>query len=136
MRAQNNEGTKGTIRIVEPVRGGADLAPSTHQRARYALTSRVGRDTELADLKARAAAPNGQVLTLTGPVGVGKSRLADALFEQIAGEFADGGRYLELDTLRLETGDLGRPDLRRSHAREIQDQPSVDSARGRNRRRW
>lgn len=105
MRAQNNEGTKGTIRIVEPVRGGADLAPSTHQRARYALTSRVGRDTELADLKARAAAPNGQVLTLTGPVGVGKSRLADALFEQIAGEFADGGRYLELDTLRLETGD-------------------------------
>lgn len=105
MRAQNNEGTEGTIRIVEPVRTGGDLAPSTAQRSRYALTSRVGREAELADLKARAASPNGQVLTLTGPVGVGKSRLADALFEQIAGEFADGGRYLELDTLRLESSD-------------------------------
>lgn len=94
MRAQNNEGTNGTIRIAE-----------SHQRARYALTSRIGRDTELADLKARAAAPNGQVFTVIGPVGVGKSRLADALFEEILGEFADGGRYLELDTLRLESSD-------------------------------
>lgn len=79
--------------------------PTTHQRARYALTSRVGRDAELADLKARAAAPNSQILTLTGPVGVGKSRLASALFEQICGDFADGGRYVELDTLKLADTD-------------------------------
>ncbi|MFI6696285.1 ATP-binding protein [Streptomyces sp. NPDC050433] len=133
MRAQSNEGTKATIRIVKTARtartGWTDgesarsaaqpttlptarssttspiTPPTTHQRARYALTSRVGRDTELADLKARATAPNGQVLTLTGPVGVGKSRLADALFEQISGDFADGGRYVELDTLRLRDSD-------------------------------
>lgn len=109
MRAQSNEGTKGTIRIVEMVRDAArptsTSPPTTHQRARYALTSRVGRDAELADLKARAAAPNGQILTLTGPVGVGKSRLASALFEQISGDFADGGRYVELDTLRFADTD-------------------------------
>ncbi|MET9557434.1 LuxR C-terminal-related transcriptional regulator [Streptomyces sp. NPDC006645] len=118
MRAQNNEGTEGTIRIVGTARRTdgdpppsvtpstpSTTSPSTHQRARYALTSRVGRDAELADLKARAAAPNGQILTLTGPVGVGKSRLASALFEEIAGDFADGGRYVELDTLRLEDTD-------------------------------
>ncbi|MFD4698312.1 ATP-binding protein [Streptomyces niveus] len=105
MRAHSNEGTKGTIRIVETVRRPGADAPTTHQRARYALTSRVGRDAELADLKARAAAPNGQILTLTGPVGVGKSRLASALFEQIRGDFADGGRYVELDTLSLEDTD-------------------------------
>lgn len=105
MRAQNNEGTKAPIRIVETVRRPGGDPPTTHQRARYALTSRVGRDAELADLKTRAAAPNGQILTLTGPVGVGKSRLASALFEQICDDFADGGRYVELDTLRLEDTD-------------------------------
>ncbi|MFI6086171.1 ATP-binding protein [Streptomyces sp. NPDC051217] len=135
MRAQSNEGTEGTagtaetagtegkIRIVETTRPGGDPAgpvarptttqpisrpaprATTHQRARYALTSRVGRDAELADLKARAAAPNGQILTLTGPVGVGKSRLADALFDQISGVFADGGRYVELDTLQPAADD-------------------------------
>lgn len=127
MRAQSNEGTEGKIRIVETTRpGGVPASPvaqptttrptnqptgqptpqaTTHQRARYALTSRVGRDAELADLKARAAAPNGQILTLTGPVGVGKSRLADALFDEISGDFADGGRYVELDTLQLAADD-------------------------------
>ncbi|MGY3201299.1 putative ATPase/DNA-binding NarL/FixJ family response regulator [Streptomyces sp. TE5632] len=84
------------------------VQPFTHQRARYALTSRVGRNAELVELKARAAAPNGQVLTLTGPVGVGKSRLAAELFEQICGDFADGGRYVELDTPRLEAAAPGR----------------------------
>ncbi|MFC8827821.1 ATP-binding protein [Streptomyces sp. NPDC057137] len=155
MRAQSNEGTKGPIRIVETVRqtGGDPVRdatspatatatvstspststsaspPTTHQRARYALTSRVGRDAELADLKARAAAPNGQILTLTGPVGVGKSRLASALFEQISGDFADGGRYVELDTLRLADTD---PDggLARAVAEALELAPAPDRADG------
>ncbi|WP_157862262.1 ATP-binding protein [Wenjunlia vitaminophila] len=74
--------------------------PGTGRRGRYTLTPLVGRDAELADLTALALAPGGQrVLTLTGPVGAGKSRLATALFDGVAREFTDGGQYLELDAL-------------------------------------
>ncbi|MGW3659748.1 ATP-binding protein [Streptomyces sp. NPDC005151] len=45
------------------------------------------------------------MLTLTGPVGVGKSRLANVFFEETHGLFADGGRYLELDALPGRFGD-------------------------------
>ncbi|WP_405677559.1 LuxR C-terminal-related transcriptional regulator [Streptomyces sp. NBC_01511] len=100
---------------------------STHQRARYALTSRVGRDAELADLKTRATAPNGQILTVTGPVGVGKSRLANALFEEISGEFAHGGRYLELDALRPQATDSDAG-LARAVVDALDQRPSSASA--------
>jgi predicted ATPase len=62
------------------------------------LTSFVGRDDELqavTDLVARA-----RVLTLTGPGGTGKTRLALQLAAQVSDSFADGTWFVALEPLR------------------------------------
>ena len=53
-------------------------------------------DVERAQALLRGTA---RLLTLTGPGGVGKSRLAAAVAEQIAGSFADGVRFVPLASL-------------------------------------
>src|SRR6184192_2967035 len=57
-------------------------------------TSLVGRDQELAELA--AALNKTRLLTLTGVGGVGKTRLALAVAERIAGSYADGTWFVEL----------------------------------------
>jgi predicted ATPase/class 3 adenylate cyclase len=62
------------------------------------LTSFVGRDRELravTDLVARA-----RVLTLTGPGGTGKTRLALQLAAQVSDAFPDGTWFVPLEPLR------------------------------------
>jgi predicted ATPase/DNA-binding CsgD family transcriptional regulator len=91
----------------------------------YALTPLLGRETALADLHARALDPYTRILTLSGPSGVGKSRLAVALFDLVVEEFTHGGRYVdvagstpanlleEVATAVGAGGDPGRPPLDR-----------------------
>ncbi|MEO5877783.1 MAG: AAA family ATPase, partial [Streptosporangiaceae bacterium] len=71
----------------------------------YAPTPLVGREREFAELRNRVLDPATRMLTVTGPVGVGKSRLVAALFEHVSYEFAHGGRYLDLSAAD-ETADL------------------------------
>jgi predicted ATPase len=63
-----------------------------------ALTSFVGR----AEAVAEVAAQLGQyrLVTVTGPGGAGKTRLASEVAKQVAGRFADGVWLAELATLR------------------------------------
>ncbi|WP_285777144.1 LuxR C-terminal-related transcriptional regulator [Microtetraspora sp. NBRC 13810] len=56
----------------------------------------MGRESEFADLRGRLLDPRARLVTVTGPAGVGKSRLAAAAFEAVSGEFEHGGRYLDL----------------------------------------
>jgi len=64
-------------------------AESRFEALRASATPLVGRDEELALLQRRwhqAKAGEGSVVLVSGEPGIGKSRLAQTLFEQIAGE--------------------------------------------------
>src|ERR1700676_786964 len=58
------------------------------------LSSFVGRDAELTQLRELLA--QNRVVTLTGAGGVGKPRLAVQVAAAMAGEFSDGGWYVDL----------------------------------------
>lgn len=60
------------------------------------MTSLVGRQQEIAALKALLSRPDVRLLTLTGPSGTGKTRLALAVAETIAHAFADGPAFVPL----------------------------------------
>src|SRR4030088_3521810 len=59
------------------------------------LTSFVGREAELAEAKAQLT--NSRLATLTGVGGVGKTRLAVRLAEEMRAEFDDGVWLVELE---------------------------------------
>ncbi|MER7763855.1 LuxR C-terminal-related transcriptional regulator [Streptomyces sp. NPDC097619] len=83
--------------------GGWDATPA--RTGLRSLAPLVGRDTELAELTATVLAGRTRMLSLTGPVGVGKSRLAAAVFDAVA-QAGVRGRYLDLDTLGTEEAAL------------------------------
>lgn len=87
-------------------------------------TSFIGRDPELTELSGFLADPACQLLTLLGPAGVGKTRLALQLAqEQLRfGQFADGVYFVSLDAL-LEPN-LILPTL--AHALQLSWQGSED----------
>ena len=60
----------------------------------------VGRDTDVAGLRALFAAPGTRLVTLTGPPGVGKTRLAVAAAATLAERFRDGVVFVDLTAMR------------------------------------
>ncbi|MBL8927781.1 MAG: tetratricopeptide repeat protein [Pseudonocardia sp.] len=60
----------------------------------------VGRDTELTALVRLLAEPDSRLLTLTGPPGVGKTRLAIAAAVVAAPRFPAGARFVDLSEIR------------------------------------
>ncbi len=88
-----------------PAEAGPPRGPAGGQEVRHNLpaprTSFVGREKELAE--ARRALALTRLLTLTGPGGAGKTRLALALAGELAGSYPDGVWLVELAPLSEET---------------------------------
>lgn len=77
----------------EPADAGQQTAPTLP----LPLTSFVGRERELQELSGALA--SARLLTLVGPGGAGKTRLALETARSLAGEYRDGVRLVELASL-------------------------------------
>jgi len=75
-------------------------APAPRRAPAVALPPRpsdlVGRDAELDAVAALLRKPGTRLVTLLGPGGVGKTRLALELAHRLAGDFRDGARFVGL----------------------------------------
>jgi predicted ATPase len=56
----------------------------------------IGREAELAEIARLIADPAGRIVTLTGPGGIGKTRLALEAVDLQSSRFADGAWFVEL----------------------------------------
>ena len=82
------------------------LRPAPDHRARdlpVPLTPLVGRSGEVTALCTFLGRDDVRLLTLTGPGGVGKTRLALHIAQEVAGSFADGVRFVDLAAIREPT---------------------------------
>jgi predicted ATPase/DNA-binding CsgD family transcriptional regulator len=79
-----------------PLRSGTSGLPTS-------LTSLVGRDVELALGQSLLRRPDLRLLSLTGPGGIGKTRLALRLASDLAGAFANGVHFVPLASV-LDAG--------------------------------
>jgi non-specific serine/threonine protein kinase len=73
-----------------------DLTVLTARTLPAPPTPLIGRAAELADLTEAVTASGARLVTVTGPPGVGKSRLALAAAAAVADRFADGAVWVDL----------------------------------------
>jgi predicted ATPase/DNA-binding CsgD family transcriptional regulator len=64
------------------------------------VTTFIGREQELADLEDLLRKENCRLLTIVGPGGIGKTRLALEIFNRISSEFPDGVHFIPLSSIK------------------------------------
>lgn len=91
-----------TQQLVEQIRAGAPIEVDALTRSNelpIAATKLIGRATELAELSVLLADPACRLITLVGPGGIGKTRLALAAAAANAPIFQDGAAFVSLASL-------------------------------------
>jgi predicted ATPase/DNA-binding SARP family transcriptional activator len=96
-RIRTGEGKVSQPTVFSSVPGEAERSKQLSALPTVA-TSFVGRDLELAEVAEMLANPDCRLLTLTGPGGVGKTRLALKTAEQLKGNY-QGVYFVPLDSL-------------------------------------
>jgi non-specific serine/threonine protein kinase len=81
--------------------------PLLHHNLPAQPTPLVGRDRDVASGAARLLGPAARLLTLTGPPGAGKTRLAVAIAESVLDEFPNGVWFVALEAAREPAGVVG-----------------------------
>ncbi|MFO0869211.1 MAG: protein kinase [Pirellulales bacterium] len=76
--------------------------PSSWPRPPALLTSTIGRDRELDELRRLVAYGSSRLVTILGPGGVGKSRLCSAVGHELLEEFPDGVAFIGLSAVTDE----------------------------------
>lgn len=94
-----------TQSLYEQVRAGAFPPAAPPHNLPGLLTGFVGRAAELEQIAELLNAPGCRLLTVTGPGGVGKTRLALAAGRQAVACFPDGVWFVPLADVREEAGD-------------------------------
>ena len=94
--ALRGEEREGFLAAARPAPGAAEDRPRDDLPGR--ADPLVGRVADVERVQALLRGTSG-LLTLTGPGGVGKTRLAVAVAERLAGDFADGVRFVSLAPL-------------------------------------
>ena len=97
------QGAKEEVTAKLPVQQHGVLAEPTEPGSRGALpippNPLIGRDAELVALRELLLDAHVRLLTITGPPGTGKTRVAIALAESVGGTFTDGVCYVDLAPL-------------------------------------
>src|SRR3712207_962647 len=82
----------------------AERSPAAESAARWRLpasaSSFIGRERELAQLRHVLTDPVTRLVTLVGPGGIGKTRLAMQVAAEVRGSFPDGAAAAPLDSVR------------------------------------
>jgi non-specific serine/threonine protein kinase len=106
------------VPLTSPVSDRSSLLPQ-------ALTPLIGREVEVADAAAILLRSDVRLLTLTGPGGIGKTRLGWRVAEEVRESFPDGVWFVPLTAVRdpalvarAVVGALGIPDIGRRPADE------------------
>ncbi|MGD9713445.1 MAG: LuxR C-terminal-related transcriptional regulator, partial [Thermomicrobiales bacterium] len=85
-------------------RGRSTVALTSQRKTRIRplpklLTELIGRESQVRDVIALLQRPEVRLLTLTGPGGVGKTRLALRIAEELQSQFPDGTTFVSLAVL-------------------------------------
>jgi len=76
-----------------------DSTQSPRTNLRVTLTSFIGREKEVADVREYVSNPDTRLVTLVGPPGIGKTRLSLAVARESLPEFTDGVFFVGLAPL-------------------------------------
>jgi len=97
-----------TVQLFEQLRSGtadsleAEELPAAATNLHPESTPFVGREAQLDELSSLLARPELRLITILGPGGVGKTRLAEQLAREQLGVYEDGVFFIALDHVEIE----------------------------------